>query len=106
MSIKLNQPLKLEDTFTVNGAAITSPLTAAYYDYWKPSNGTTTPSGQWTATILDANAGTVEYDIPENILNESTNDDRKWKTQLNGTVDGLTYPADAYPFDVDYRGKT
>lgn len=102
---KLNQPLKLSDTFTINGAAITGPLTAAYYDYWKPSNNTVTPSGQWTATILDANAGTVEYDIPANTLDESTNVNTKWKTQLNGTIGGLVFPADPYCFDVDYRGK-
>ena len=104
MSIIVNQPLKLSDTFTVNGATISAPLTAAVYDYWKPSNNTTTKSGTWTATILDANAGTVEYDIPENILDEVTSGSTKWKTQLNGTIGGLTFPADAYCFEVVYRG--
>ena len=104
MNLKLNQPFKLEDTFTIDGAAITAPLTAAYYDYWKPSNNTTTPTGQWAATILDEDAGTVEYNVAADILNESTSGSTKWKTQLNSTVGGLTYPADTFCFDVDYRG--
>lgn len=86
--INENDPLKLETTITENGGVITSPLTEASYDYWEPGNNTGVKSGNWVATIIDANTGEIEYDIPSDILTDGI-----WKIQSKGTIAGLSYKA-------------
>ena len=104
-SIKLNESLKLHDIFKIGGKPIESPLTAAVYSYWKPSNKTSVPSGEWSATIIDGNTGEVEYNIGAGVLDEVSKSERPWKTQLKGTVDGSTHSADAFGFQVVGPGK-
>ena len=96
-----NQSLKIESTITIDGAAPTDPITAAVYRYWIPGNNTAINDGEWTATILDGAAGTIEYQIPENILTTSG----IWKTQTIATSGGLTYPACMDTFTIKALGS-
>lgn len=62
-----NQPVKLTSTIKDGGVAVDITGGTAKYRYWEPGVSGT-PSGEYAATILDAEAGTIEYDIPRDIL--------------------------------------
>ena len=94
-----DQPLKLTATITANSAALTNQLTAAEFQYYANGNYTDTPTGTWEATILDANTGTIEYNIPENILKSGI-----WRVQTFGTTGGLKFPACAQQLTVYDKG--
>ena len=96
-----DQPLKLESTVTVNGATVPDPVTAATYEFWKPGNTTDTPTGTWTADIVDENTGEISYNILANVLDEPG----IWKLQATATVGGLTYPSEVDSLTVKSRGE-
>ena len=95
-----SQPLKLQTTITDDGAVLTAPLTSAFYDYWIPGNYSSTATGTWNATILDAAAGTIEYDIPVDTLTGGV-----WKIQARAISGGLTFPACMDTVTVTYSGS-
>ena len=98
--IYTDQPLKLESTITVDGAAPENNITAAAYSYWIPGNNAITASGSWTATIIEAGTGEIEYDIAADTLTAGL-----WKTQVIATSGGLTFPACLDSFTVKVRGS-
>ena len=69
--IFVNQPLKLKSQ--IKQKAIPVPLTGATakYLYWEPGTATTAQAdGEYQATVINAEDGIIEYNIPQDTLTE------------------------------------
>jgi hypothetical protein len=99
---KINQPFKIYGTITADGAVPTNPITAVSISYWNVTDtNAVDPTGSWTGTVLDGDAGTWEYNIPADVLNQAGT----WKLEVNATSGGLTFPAESDTIEVILRGR-
>lgn len=64
-----NQPLKLKSQVKQKAIPVNITGASAKYLYWQPGTASTDPpDGEFEATVLNAESGTIEYDIPQDIL--------------------------------------
>jgi len=83
----INDPLKLESIFKIDGVATDLTGEEAFFDYYIPGNATSTPDGTWSAVVETGITGAFYYDIPQDTLNSVG----VWKFQPSGTNGGNTY---------------
>lgn len=84
-----NQPLTLESTVKDDGVVVDlTGATSVKYYYWEPGVSGA-PSGSHTATIIDAAAGTIEFDILKDTLTLG-----EWKFRGTAIFSNGEFPAD------------
>lgn len=102
MAIKINQPFMINGQITVNGSPPPDSVTAVTVMYWNVADFTKAdPTGEWLCTVTNPNTGEWEYNVPANVVNQAGT----WRTEVNATINGLTFPAESGTIEVKLRGR-